>query len=854
MSTKKPETAAAGAVGGYLRVSLIVFPPECRAAEERAAFVDGLRQIRKAELCREAAAQGEAITEWYDDLGVSGRGEFYPKRVAFSRARRDAKEGRLRSLYARDLSRLFRNVVQQELWFAEMEDLGVTVHAQDLPFAADAATRRLLRQQMGIIHEYVSSRMGTQIRERTRTRLLGGLGVVITRHQWGLRYDSGRKAYDFDPDTADRVRLLFETYVACGGVAGHAAKRLNLLLAQGHPRATPTPTGKLWSGGLLLCQIRSSLYRRTLQYGDLLIPAPERVPAVVDPELVARADALLVPRTAFFAAVKAKKASGLKRFTYTGVLRCGYCGGPMRARPRTYGAGEEGTGWVSYQCNATSYNRGCSAQYLVQQRRLHRLVDRGIRRALEEAGRPPLGAPPGPAGRGPGDGPPDPEGAAHNLEGAAHNLEGAAHNLEGAAHFMADAPSQLSLASAHALREVLGRLDRKRDRYLELFASGLIQAPEELARHLARVAQERHTLQDPRTPERAVSAGATRPASAEEVAGLEADFLRVWPEDWARVLDAGKQGLLERLRASISVRILSHPTKNPGKTDRPRHNGGRLTLTLELPALGFAGMRALQLAETDEDLEDYWRWRGSFVGQGKAGFDANGKAGFDANGKAGFDANGKAGFDANGKAGFDANGKAGFDANGKAGFDADDTGAGAPAGEDGASPPPLRCRHCQSKRVTRSGREPRGTQRFLCRDCKRSFHRAEDDLGHSAAFRAGALAAYWGGASACTRSVATSVSATARWQSGVKKAKTLMPVTRAGRNPRNSSQESQEPGAARIRGREDQGPRGSGAARIRGREDQGVQERATPGRRTETKEPDGNQRTERQGIRCPKQT
>ena len=691
MSTKKPDAAAAGAVGGYLRVSLIVFPPECRAAEERAAFVDGLRQTRKAELCREAAAQGETITEWYDDLGVSGRGEFYPKRVAFSRARRDAKEGRLRSLYARDLSRLFRNVVQQELWFAEMEELGVAVHAQDLPFAADAATRRLLRQQMGIIHEYVSSRMGTLIRERTRTRLLGGLGVVISRPQWGLRYDAGRKAYDFDPDTADRVRLLFETYVACEGVAGHAAKRLNLLLAQGHPRATPTPTGKLWNGGLLLCQIRSTLYRRTLQYGDLLIPAPERVPAVVDPELVARADALLVPRTAFFTAVKAKKASGLKRFTYTGLLRCGYCGGPMRARPRTYGADEEGTGWVSYQCNATSYNRGCTVQYSVQQRRLHRLVDRGIRRALEEARRPPLDVPPADAERGPGDGCPELGRLVTITEGVAAS----------------PLSSPLSLAAGHALQEALGGLDRKRDRYLELFASGLIQAPEELARHLARVAQERHALQDPRTPERAVSAGATRPASAEEVAGLEADFLRVWPTDWARVLDAGKQGLLERLRASISVRILPHPTKNPGKTDRPRHNGGRLTLTLELPALGFAGMQALQLAESDEDLKDYWRWRGSFVGQGEAGSGADGKAGSDAG----------------------------------------DTDAVAPADEDGNSPPPLRCRHCQSKAVTRSGHEKRGTQRFLCRDCKRSFHRAEDDLGHSAAFRARALAAYWEGAS-----------------------------------------------------------------------------------------------------------
>ena len=70
---------------------------------------------------------------------------------------------------------------------------------------------------------------------------------------------------------------------------------------------------------------------------------------------------------------------------------------------------------------------------------------------------------------------------------------------------------------------------------------------------------------------------------------------------------------MERLRAVIAVRILPHPTKVPGKTNRPRHNGGRLTLTLELPALGFTGLRALHLAETEEDLQDYWQWRGSFA-------------------------------------------------------------------------------------------------------------------------------------------------------------------------------------------------------------------------------------------------
>ena len=477
-----------------------------------------------------------------------------------------------------------------------MEDLGVTVHAQDLPFAADAATRRLLRQQMGIIHEYVSSRMGSLIRERTRTRLLSGLGVGLARSVWGLCYNPARKAYDLDAATADKVQLLFETYIACGGVASHAAKRLNLLLVQGHPRATPTPTGKLWNSQLVLSLIRCSLYRRAIQYESRLIPAPERVPAVVPPPLVARADALLVPRSDHCAEAYAKRSSGLREFTYTGLLRCGYCGRPMTCRPRVYGVSEAETGWVSYLCRATLHNQHCTNQYSVQQRRIHMLVGQGIRQALEQAAASPMPDVDIPGIDRPevGVGPPVPTGIPPL--GPVSSASAAVHGSQ--------------TAAARALQEALARLDQKRDRYLELFAAGVIQDRKELDRHLERVALEQGTLQIPWTPGRLYRGGTARTAPDDEVVRMRVEFLSVWPYDWNVPLDTQKHDLLVRMRASVSIRILPHATKEPGKTDRPRHNGGRLTLTLDLPVFGLTGRRALQLAETDEDLRRYWLWRG----------------------------------------------------------------------------------------------------------------------------------------------------------------------------------------------------------------------------------------------------
>ena len=69
-------------------------------------------------------------------------------------------------------------------------------------------------------------------------------------------------------------------------------------------------------------------------------------------------------------------------------------------------------------------------------------------------------------------------------------------------------------AAARALQEALARLDQKRDRYLELFAAGVIQDRKELDRHLERVALEQGTLQIPWTPGRLYRGGTARGAPA----------------------------------------------------------------------------------------------------------------------------------------------------------------------------------------------------------------------------------------------------------------------------------------------------------------------------------------------------
>jgi hypothetical protein len=388
MPAKPPRRPRADArIGGYLRMSNVHFPDDCHGLAERQAFIDDLRRVRKAELVADAARRGESIEALYDDLGVSGRGQLLQKRTDFERLRLDARAGRVRTVYARDLSRLFRDLVQQELWFAEMESCGVGVQAQDLPFAPDPATRRLLRQQMGAIHEYAALRQGAIIQSVLSQRVAAGLWVGRCHSVWGLTYRPELEGFAFDPETADRIRLVFEAFVACAGVAGQAARRLNDMVRAGEPRATRTPFGSDWCCGQVLGQVRNPLYRRRTTYRGATVDAPALIPESVPPTLVAEADRLLEARAPRFDACAGPARRRRQLYTYTGLARCGNCGGTLSPVLGLGADGGKDGRWVSWRCAGRTARTGCDVGFSVSQARLDALTGLALAAALAAPGR-----------------------------------------------------------------------------------------------------------------------------------------------------------------------------------------------------------------------------------------------------------------------------------------------------------------------------------------------------------------------------------------------------------------------------------------------------------------------------------
>jgi DNA invertase Pin-like site-specific DNA recombinase len=555
-------------VGGYLRVSNVHFPPDCRTPEQRTDFVDGMRRVRMAELAADAAGHGDEIAVWYDDMGVSGRGEFLARRTDFERLRLDARQGRVRAVYARDLSRLFRDVVQQELWFNEMKDCGVRVQAQDLPFATDPATQRLLRQQMGSIHEYMAERQGAVVRAVLEQKVLSGQWVGRTRSVWGLTYDPAAKAFAPDPATADHARVVFETFVACGGVGGRTARRLNQMVREGEPRATRTPWGSEWNTALVFVQVRNPLYRRRTVYGQVDMDAPDRIPQVLPPGLVAEADRLLAERAPIFAACSTPARQRPTPFTYTGLARCARCGwalSPVRSRGED---GRQAGRWVAWTCAAPPQKTGCDSQFSVRQARLDALVARALAVAL---------APPG---------------GEYREETRVRLGEP-----------RMDSDPALLVPS---LESKLLHLSRRRDRYLEMCAAGLLTDQALLQQRLETLAREEAYLRGRIAEVHAALAGRP-PRGREEARRLaRARLAALWgdtPEAVATlppVLDEGRRAFLQELGAVL--RILIHPReareRRPGNLHR---YGGLVTLTLEAPALGLTGQRVVTVTETQEE-------------------------------------------------------------------------------------------------------------------------------------------------------------------------------------------------------------------------------------------------------------
>ncbi|MEO7716836.1 MAG: recombinase family protein [Capsulimonas sp.] len=578
MAKKKPLPNPNGLIAGYLRMSDVKFPDGCTSVADREAFVDQLRRIRMSELIQDAERDRCKIDVWYDDIGISGRGEYLAKRLAYQSMLRDAKAKKLRAVYARDLSRLGRDLIEQESFFLQLEACAVDVRVADLPTSGDPAARTLVRQQLGSLNQYMATKNGQTVAQVNLERVRTGQWVGRTHSMWGLRYNKETKFFDFDPVTADHAVWVYETFIECHGLGRAAALRLQKQFDEGHPRAVPPPQGGIWRMNRVLDLARSELYRRKIKYKDLLIDhnelppdAPNRLPEVVPRHITDEVDRLLAVRAPIGALVSAGKAGRLTHTYGAGLLICRHCGRKMRTSPERTNRGKIMSSYrIAWTCSLGSVGDAqlCTWNLSAQQFRIDALAWQGLRTAFELYKEEPF-------------------------------------STTATRRKKASKPKS-------SVADALAKLDIRRDRLLDALETCEPDALPSINARLKAVAEERIRLKS--MPEATEVQAETQIADLtyQEWKSLYEQMDQVWKTE-GDALSYVKHDFMKTLQMQIIVNILPREPKKPRKEGNTKTYAGLVNIELSVGALGLVGDKAISLTETEDTFQAYLVWRGDIV-------------------------------------------------------------------------------------------------------------------------------------------------------------------------------------------------------------------------------------------------
>jgi site-specific DNA recombinase len=315
---------------------------------------------QREELLRYAEKHGYQVLREYLDEAISG--DDTRRRVGFLRMREDAQQGEFSVVLCWDQDRFGRfDPIEGGHWILPFRDAGVRLEtiAQGKIDWNDFAGRLIYLVQQEGKHAY--------LRDLSRNVARGQLNAANNgRGGTGGRAPSGYKQRNgeilVDPEWAALVRRIFKEYLKAGASLRSVANLLNsegVLTAKGN-KWTSTAIrdillNRKYTGTFVRFANRVGKYH-AIQDGEIVerrkTDSPEK------PEPMIREDnheAIIDRRT--FERAQAKLAKNQNRcahrngyqYIFTGLLRCGDCGGPMNGRPSHNGSGITRR---RYECNA----------------------------------------------------------------------------------------------------------------------------------------------------------------------------------------------------------------------------------------------------------------------------------------------------------------------------------------------------------------------------------------------------------------------------------------------------------------------------------------------------------------------
>jgi DNA invertase Pin-like site-specific DNA recombinase len=206
-----------------------------------ANFGEGKDSDRRQRVAIERFAKraGYDIAEWFEDGAVSGADPI-ETRPGFTAALARIAGNGVRTIIVETANRFARDLMVQEVGFATLRDLGVTLIAADSPssFLDDGPTSKLIRQILGAVSEFDKAMTVAKLKgARDRKRRISGKC-------------EGRKSYaERDPELVDMARWLHHN-------ADGRPSSLRQVAAELADYGYVTPSGKSYSASAISSMVQ----------------------------------------------------------------------------------------------------------------------------------------------------------------------------------------------------------------------------------------------------------------------------------------------------------------------------------------------------------------------------------------------------------------------------------------------------------------------------------------------------------------------------------------------------------------------------------------------------------------------
>lgn len=262
----------------------------------------------------------------YADSAISGTKD---NRVEFQRLIQDCRDGRIDIILTKSISRFARNTVDLLKTVRELRDIHVEVFFERENIRSLSGDGELMLTILASFAQEESRSVSENCKWRIRKRFADG-EIVNLRFLYGYRIVKDR--IEIDPEQVGIVRMIFKDYISGMG-GGRIAKKLR-------EQSVPAMQGGLWRSERILEIIKNEKYtgnallqkrfvadhltKKEIQNTGQLRKyfAEETHPAIIDAETYATANAIMEQRRQAFRIDHEEQ----KRYSFTGILRCGLCG------------------------------------------------------------------------------------------------------------------------------------------------------------------------------------------------------------------------------------------------------------------------------------------------------------------------------------------------------------------------------------------------------------------------------------------------------------------------------------------------------------------------------------------------